>query len=502
MSYMYRDEYSGIDENRNQENEIVENENQAAETVDTSSTTAQASDIEGTEAPKASSTEYRYSGPFFNDMEEPKTHTYYQAQEPKKKHREPKEKKKGSFGRTLGKCACLALVFGLVAGTAFQGVNYVSQEFLGIGKNNTTVQEVETLTPDTSGSTDTGAYTGYSDISTLVENTMPSIVAINSISVKQIQSFFGVTEQEIPGAGTGIIIGQNDTELLVVTNNHVIEGADQLSVLFSVDDNDTESAVPAYVKGADASVDLAVLSINLSDIPEEILSQVKIAKLGDSSELKVGEPVVAIGNALGYGQSVTNGIVSALNRSVTLQNEDGTTITNELIQTNAAINPGNSGGALLNMQGEVIGINEAKSSAANTEGMGYAIPISDVESIIGDLKDRVTRSKVDENEVGYLGIVGFDVTQQEVEKFDMPQGIYVESVTEGSGAEDAGIKRGDIITGLDKINVTTMTELKDLLQYYKAGEEVEMTVHSSDGSKYVERTVTIRLSTKSEAGIE
>ena len=286
---------------------------------------------------------------------------------------------------------------------------------------------------------------------------------------------------------------------LIVTNNHVISGATTLTVLFSVDEGkDGASAVEAKIKGYDETKDVGVIAVNLADIPEETLSEIKIATIGDSSQLKVGEQVVAIGNALGYGQSVTTGIVSAMGRNVALKNEDGTTIDNSLIQTDAAINPGNSGGALLNMNGEVVGINEAKLSSSYIEGMGYAIPISDVEELIGDLKSMTTRSEVSEEKMGYLGITCQDVTQDISKQYDMPVGVYLKSVIKGCAAEKAGLKKGDILTKLDGVTVTSYDSLRSRLQYYEAGETVEVTVQSSDGSEYTEKTVSLTLNSKAE----
>lgn len=304
-------------------------------------------------------------------------------------------------------------------------------------------------------------------------------------------------EQEEVSTGTGIIIGQNDTELLIVTNNHVISGASELTVLFSVDEgNDEASAVQAQIKGTDATKDVGVIAVPLDEIPEETMSQIKAASIGDSSSLKVGEQVVAIGNALGYGQSVTTGIVSALDREVSLQNDDGTVISNKLIQTDAAINPGNSGGALLNMQGQVIGINEAKLSSSYVEGMGYAIPISDVEGIIGDLQSLETRSEVAEENRGYLGVTCQDVTQDVSQMYDMPAGVYLKSVVPGCAADQAGLHKGDIITKFGGVSVGSYEALQGRLQYYEAGETVEVTVQSPGDGGYTEKTVEVTLSSR------
>ena len=334
---------------------------------------------------------------------------------------------------------------------------------------------------------------------------MPSLVAITNVSIREVENFWGFgwynmpQQREQTSTGTGIVIGQNDTELLIVTNNHVIAGATNLTVLFSVDEGrDGASAVEAQIKGTDASKDVGVIAVPLKDIPAETLNEIKVATIGDSSQLQVGEQVVAIGNALGYGQSVTTGIISALNRDVTLQNDDGSLINNSLIQTDAAINPGNSGGALLNMNGEVIGINEAKYSSSYVEGVGYAIPISDVEGIIGDLKTMTIRPEVDAEKIGYLGINCQDVTEEISKQYDMPVGIYLKSVVSGCAADNAGLKRGDILTRFDGIGVSTYDSLRERLQYYEAGETVEVTVMSPENGEYVEKTVTVTLSSKEE----
>ncbi|MCI8597204.1 MAG: trypsin-like serine protease [Lachnospiraceae bacterium] len=409
---------------------------------------------------------------------------------------------------------CLALVFGIVASVAFQATNYLGQKALGgdvtvenqgdepaISDNETVIPNLDMAIPQTGG---TSKAVG-ADVSAIVEKCMPSLVAITTVSIREVQNFWGFgwynmpQQQEQTSTGTGIIIGQNDTELLIVTNDHVIAGANTLTVLFSVDEGkDEASAVEARIKGTDAAKDVGVIAVSLEDIPAETLAEIKVASIGDSSELKVGEQVVAIGNALGYGQSVTTGIVSALGREVALQSEDGTVINNRLIQTDAAINPGNSGGALLNMKGEVVGINEAKYSSNYVEGMGYAIPVSDVEGIIGDLKTMTTRDAVDEDRVGYLGINCQDVTEEISKQYDMPVGIYLKSVVKGCAADNAGLQKGDILTKFDGITVTSYDSLRERLQYYEAGETVEVTVQSPNGAEYQEKTVTVTLNSKEE----
>lgn len=420
---------------------------------------------------------------------------------------QPPKKKKGGFGKTVAKCLVLALVFGSVSGAAFVGVNYAGKEYLGIS-----------AMPEDSGSAEVGLNKAASapgttavassgsdvyDVSDIVTNCMPSVVSITNVGTKEFQTFFGTYEQESQSSGSGIIIGQNDTELLIVTNNHVVSGADEISVYFNSDgeEADEDNVIAAKVKGTEASKDLAVIAVQLSDIPEETMSSIKIATVGDSSALQVGEPVVAIGNAYGYGLSVTSGIVSALNREVSVES-DGQTITNKLIQTDAAINPGNSGGALLNSKGELIGINSVKFISEDVEGMGYAIPITDVESIIGDLMNKVTRDRVEDANRGYLGISGVDVTEEASKSYNMPQGAYVNTVVEGAAADQAGIQQGDIITKLDGTSVSGFDQLKDALSYYSAGETVPITVQRMEGSEYTEKTFDITLSTSIQAGVE
>ena len=420
----------------------------------------------------------------------------------------PKKKKKKGFGKTLAKTVCIALVFGIVAGAAFQGTNYLGRQIFGdevtvSGSESTAVvPEISTVTPQpyTGGDTASGM-----SVASIVDQCMPSLVAITNVSVREVQNFWGwgwysmPQEQEEVSTGTGIIIGQNDSELLIVTNNHVISGATELTVLFSVDEgNDEASAVEAQIKGTDATKDVGVIAVPLDEIPAETMSQIKAASIGDSSSLKVGDQVVAIGNALGYGQSVTTGIVSALDREVSLQNDDGTVINNKLIQTDAAINPGNSGGALLNMQGQVVGINEAKLSSSYVEGMGYAIPISDVEGIIGDLKSLETRSEVDEENRGYLGVTCQDVTQDVSEMYDMPAGVYLKSIVPNCAADEAGLHKGDIITKFGGVSISSYEALQERLQYYEAGETVEVTVQSPGDGGYTEKTVDVTLSSMEE----
>ncbi|MBR2950585.1 MAG: trypsin-like peptidase domain-containing protein [Lachnospiraceae bacterium] len=329
------------------------------------------------------------------------------------------------------------------------------------------------------------------DVTDVVDKVMPSCVSITNMSKQEIQSFWGQTYfQDSESNGSGIIIGQNETELLVVTNNHVVEEADTLYVQFI----DGQSA-QALVKGTDASVDLAVLAVSLAEIAEETKEQICIAQMGDSDSLKIGEPAIAIGNALGYGQSVTTGVISALNRTLEVSE---TGASNALIQTDAAINPGNSGGALLNINGEVIGINSSKIGDSLVEGMGYAIPISSAKPIIENLMNRETRVKVGEEERGYLGISCINVTAEISATYDMPEGIFVAQVYEGTGADRAGLVRGDIITEFDGNAVSSQAEMTALMQYYKAGDTVEITIMQGSASGYQAKKVELTLSSLEE----
>ena len=444
--------------------------------------------------------EYRFTGPFYNDNEDvgyervtpPPAETY--AEPPKKE-----KKKKSGFGKTVLKTICIALIAGIVGGGAFLGVLYLGYGVMGIGKTTETITEIQRVEPATPGVTTT--VNNSIDVSDIAEKCMPSVVSITNKGVQEIRSFFGTYQQETSGSGSGIIIGENETELLIVTNYHVVSDSTELSVYFSFDEQEEEkNVVSAKIKGYDSQKDLAVISVKLADIPEEVKGQISIATMGDSSLLKVGEQVVAIGNALGYGQSTTTGIVSALNREVSVSAGNGEIITNKLIQTDAAINPGNSGGALINMKGEVIGINSVKLASQEVEGMGYAIPITAVEEIIGDLMNKETRDKVDEAKAGYLGVNIVSVTKDVAQAYALPMGVYVKSVVEGSAAQKAGIKDGDVIIKVDGGSVSSVEELVEALSYFEAGETIEITVKTRE-SGYEEQQILVTLSNKKEAGI-
>ncbi|MGI6012044.1 MAG: S1C family serine protease [Ruminococcus sp.] len=414
--------------------------------------------------------------------QEPQGPQFQEPQEPPKKKDYTKAKK---IGKKVGALVLAGVLVGGSAGLAFQGVSYA----MGTGSSGNS-QSGSTATLQTASVSSEGETTGQSlDVSDIVEGVMPSVVAITNQSVQEVQNYFSMfgmggqsQMEEVESAGSGIIVGQNDEELLIVSNNHVVEGADTLSVCFN-DGNVYE----ANIKGTDSDRDLAVIAVPLSDISDDTMSEIKAVEIGDSSSLKVGEQVVAIGNALGYGQSVTTGIVSALDRTL----EEGSDAT--FIQTDAAINPGNSGGALLNMQGQLIGINSAKQASTEVEGMGYAIPVSEVQSTLENLMNRTTREKVDESQRGSLGVSVQDVDSQVSEMYGIPEGAYVAEVTSGSAAENAGIQQGYIITGFDGESVNSVSDLQNLLQYYAAGESVEVTVQVSNGGQYEEQTVSVTL---------
>lgn len=417
----------------------------------------------------------------------------YQQPGPAQKPRKPK--KQHGFGAAIGKTVAVALTFGLVAGGVFTGVSYVGTKTLGIAS--VKEQTKDSGDKSTGGSasvqqTNTGEAENLSDVSAIAKAAMPSIVAITNMGTVSYQTFWGIQQQESESCGSGIIIKQDDKYLYIVTNNHVVADADELTVQFS--DNET---VKCEVKGTDASDDLAVVKVALSDIKEDTLKTIKVASIADENEeLVVGQGVIAIGNALGYGQSVTNGIISALGRSVTVQDEQTgqTIVNNNMIQTNAAINPGNSGGALLNAKGEVIGINSAKYSDTQVEGFGYAIPITDAMPIVEQL---IEREKVDQSQSAFLGIQGQDMSADIAKAYNMPEGIYIYEVVKGSPAEEAGLRQGDIITKFDKQTVKSMSELKQQLAYYKAGEKVKITYERLSGNGYEEQTVEVELGSAS-----
>lgn len=421
--------------------------------------------------------------------------------------------KKSGRGKKALTVVCLGLVFGVTAGAAFSVPVTIANKELKATKLE--IQQMqESLNAAASGkkslsttadslNASNALYNNNSaaNVTAIANNCLPSVVSITNRGVTEVRTMFGTYQQDAESSGSGIIIGENETELLIVTNYHVVSGSSELSVVFSYDeDSDDPSLVSARVKGYEADKDLAVIAVSLDDITDEMRSKIKIATIGDSSNLVLGQEVVAIGNALGYGQSVTTGIISALGRNVTVSDDNGGSITNKLIQTDAAINPGNSGGALLNMNGELIGINSVKVSSSSVEGMGYAIPISDVQSIIEELMLKETRDVVAEEKQGYLGINPIDVTNDIYEAYDMPVGVYIYNVYEGSPAEAAGLVKGNIITKFDGQTIKNREALMSLLTYYRAGETVEVIAMVQSAEGYVEKTFQVTLGTKEVFG--
>lgn len=421
-----------------------------------------------------------------------------------------------SFQKKAGTTIALAVIFGLVAAVVFQAANFAADRFLNTGKSSVQIKTTDSVDLQETASDDSTADKVLSDsengtVAAVAQASMPSVVAITTVSVQEIPSFFGYSSRQYKSAstGSGIIVGDNDDELLIATNNHVVDGATTLSVCFIGDDvanaetetvnagdngdPNVEDAVSAKIKGTDADNDLAVVAVKKSDIPEDTLNQIKIAQIGSSDDLAVGQQVVAIGNALGYGQSVTSGWISALNR--TISTDDGMNSTG-LIQTDAAINPGNSGGALLNMKGELIGINSAKYADSAVEGMGYAIPISKAKPILEELMNRETREKVDSNKKGYLGVSLANLTTEAIEMYNMPTGVFVRNVEDDSPAQEAGICKGDIIVKFDGQKVSDGDDLLDKLQYYKSGEKIEAVIARATNGEYEENTVELTLGTR------
>lgn len=438
-----------------------------------------------------------------------------------KDNRNDKIRKIAKKGLTFSLCAVLA--GGLAAGS-FEGVNKLAgwsgatTVEAASNKDETTLTYAKSEKKDADASdskSDTGKDTGSTakgnlDVSEIASEALPSIVSITTKSVQEVQNYFGMygmygyapqqQEQEVEGSGSGIIVGKNDDELLIATNYHVVEGADTLSVAFT-DGN----AVEASVKGFDEERDLAVVSVSLDDVKDDTMDAISIAKIGSSDDLKVGEQVIAIGNALGYGQSVTTGIVSAKNRRMDSDNNtvtDGSDDSSDgvnLIQTDAAINPGNSGGALLNMEGEVVGINSAKLASTEVEGMGYAIAISDVTDILQNLMNETSRDKLDDSEHGVLGIKGSSVSSEAVQMYGIPAGVFVKKVTEGGAADKAGLKANSVITEFNGKTVSSINQLIEYLSYYEPDEEVELTVQVPHGTSYKEETVKVTLDENTDA---
>lgn len=410
------------------------------------------------------------------------SYAYQQTAKPKKQ-RAPR--KPGAFGPFAAKTVAAALIFGLVGGSVFTGVSYVGTR--AISNSSTASAKLSTTTSGGAKQTSSGDAKDLTDVSSVVDEVMPSIVAITNTGTVTYNSFFGKKSQQSQSCGSGIIVSEDDDYLYIATNNHVVADSEELTVQF-----DDDSVVKAEIRGTDPDDDLAVVRVKKSDLGKDTYSNIKIATIGDSDNVAVGSPAIAIGNALGYGQSVTTGIVSALNRTVTTQDsQTGETVTNNnLIQTDAAINPGNSGGALLNENGEVIGINSVKYSSTDVEGIGYAIPMSVAKPIIESL---IQDGKYTNENQAYLGIKGGDVSSEMV-AYGFPQGVYVSSVSAGSGAANAGLQEGDIITAVDSTKISSMTELQSALKSYKAGDKVTLTVARQSGRQYEESKVEVTLS--------
>lgn len=431
-------------------------------------------------------------------------YTYYQPQQDPNQpqdHRKP-----GGTGKKVLVTLGLAVLFGVVAGGIIIGSSMIvhkeikneqkteyqlpttelPQQENADGDSNSAAGSGSDATEEVSAGT-TGEYT----VAQVAKSCMPSVVSITNASVKTVQDFFGGVQQyPSESSGSGIIVGQNDSEILVATNNHVVADADTITVAF-----DDDAVYEAQVKGTDSDNDLAVVAVKISDMSEDTLKSIKVVSIGNSDELEIGEQVVAIGNALGYGQSVTSGWISAVDREVT--DEDGKT-TGKLIQTDAAINPGNSGGALLNMQGELIGINSAKAAATEVEGMGYAIPVSVAQPILDELMNRETRYKTDEEHAGYIGVICLNVDSTSAQTYGIPLGAFVDSVEEGGPAQTAGIQKGDVIVKFDGMTVSGSSDLVGKLEYYQAGETVDVVISRAQNGEYQEQTVSVTLGKKSE----
>ena len=474
-----------------QESEAEPSGSPAQETVTAESTSD--SHIKGTEG----ASQYRYSY-----IQNHKKQDQVNGDQHNDHQETPKQKRKHKRSMNLyAKVICCAILFGAISGGMVLG------SFM-IGKN--AVKTTPTANLETNAaklSTSSGSKSGSSSssgdtytVAQIAEQCKSSVVAITNQSVQEVQTMFGTMQQQSTGSGSGVIIGKNDTELLIATNNHVVSGAESLTVCFN---DDKDAVFDAKIKGTDADNDLAVIAIKLSDISEDVLNSISVATLGDSTQMEVGDQVVAIGNALGYGQSVTTGIVSAKNRQLNSDDtvgdydSDSNSATN-LIQTDAAINPGNSGGALFNMKGEVIGINSAKYASDQVEGMGFAIPMAKAQSIIENLMNQETRDKLT-SDYGFLNITGQDVSSDVAEMYSIPEGVYVSGTTDGGAAANAGIQKGDIITKLGNTTITSISQLKEELQYYKAGETVEITLQrNTDNKGYQEQTVKVTLDNASE----
>ena len=405
----------------------------------------------------------------------------------------PKQKRKHKRSMNVyAKVICCAILFGAISGGMIFGSFMIGKNAVKTTASSATLETNAAKLSTSSGSKSSSSSSSGDTytVAEIAEQCESSVVAITNQSIQEVQTMFGTMQQQSTGSGSGVIIGKNDTELLIATNNHVVSGAESLTVCFN---DDKDAVFDAKIKGTDSDNDLAVIAIKLSDISDDVLNSISIATLGDSTQMQVGDQVVAIGNALGFGQSVTSGVISALDREVTI---DDTTAT--LMQTDAAINPGNSGGALFNMKGEVIGINSAKYASDEVEGMGFAIPMAKAQGIIENLMNQETRDKLT-SDYGFLNITGQDVSSDVAEMYGIPEGVYVSGTTDGGAAANAGIQKGDIITKLGNTTITSISQLKEELQYYKAGETVEITLQrNTDNKGYQEQTVKVTLDNASE----
>lgn len=435
-----------------------------------------------------------YGGQWHDQGQEPQYNRMDMSHIPPEPEKKPAKRR--PLAAKIAGVTAAALLFGTVAGGTMFGVNtageYLKAQYGPKEQEQASLATVETQKAEeatrAARAQNTVVPALQTDVSAIVETAMPSVVALTNTMVLEQRSWFGSSQRyEIPSSGSGIIVGRNDDELLIVTNNHVVADSKELTVTF-ID----ETSINAAIKGTDSTNDLAVIAVPVSEISSETMAQIKVATLGDSDELKVGQGVIAIGNALGYGQSVTVGYVSAKDREVRTQEE---TIQN-LLQTDAAINPGNSGGALLNMQGEVIGINSAKYSSTEVEGMGYAIPVSKVQDIINDLMNRKTRVEIEEDKQGYLGIQGTNIDDMAAATYGMPRGVYVYKIVDGGAAAASDLREKDIITKFDGQSIRSMADLQKMLTYYEGDSTVDLTVQSLENGEYVERTVQITLGFK------
>ncbi len=463
----------------------ADNASASAQNQETGATeTASENHIKGTEG----ASQYRYSY-IQNHQKQDQVNGGSQN----KQQETAKQKKKHKRSMNLyAKVICCAILFGAISGGMVLGSFMIGKNAVKTTAASTTLETnaAKLNTSSSSKSSSSSSSDGTYTVAEIAKQCESSVVAITNQSVQEVQTMFGTLQKQSTGSGSGVIIGKNDTELLIATNNHVVSGAESLTVCFN---DDKDAVFDAKIKGTDSDNDLAVIAIQLSDISDNVLNSISIATLGDSTQMEVGDQVVAIGNALGFGQSVTSGVISALDREVTI---DDTTAT--LMQTDAAINPGNSGGALFNMKGEVIGINSAKYASDQVEGMGFAIPMAKAQGIIENLMNQETRDKLT-SDYGFLNITGQDVSSDVAEMYNIPEGVYVSGTTDGGAAANAGIQKGDIITKLGNTTITSISQLKEELQYYKAGETVEMTIQrNTDNKGYQEQTVKVTLDNASE----